>query len=387
MRFMKKQGNNKEKYQKLLVGPIGRFDQRNDMFRRARYDPEWIEQARAFYGPAQVQDKAGYTQEDYALCSAAWHVENSFAMGTLGSNHKGLYAWEDLHPGGSYTPPDLKTDVSDPTEASRKVKRAARIFGASLVGICELDRRWVYSHVSNDITGEHIALDIPEEYRYAIAMAIEMDYSLIQTSPTGGAAAATGLGYSRMAFVAGLLAQFIRGLGYKAIPCGNDTALSIPIAIEAGLGEVGRNGLLITEKFGPRVRLCKVFTDLPLVPDEPRFFGVDDFCRKCMKCAQDCPSRAISFGAKTTEVPTRSNNPGVLKWPVNVEQCFKYWVANRLDCANCIRVCPFNQQAGRHHDLVRGVIKNAPWLNPLFVWLDDVLGYGKQLAPATIWDD
>jgi reductive dehalogenase len=189
-----------------------------------------------------------------------------------------------------------------------------------------------------------------------------------------------------MAFVAGLLAQFIRGLGYKAIPCGNDTALSIPIAIEAGLGELGRNGLLITEKFGPRVRLCKVFTDLPLVPDEPHFFGVEEFCRKCLKCAEDCPSQAISSGEKTTGALNRSNNPGVLKWPVNAEQCYKYWIANRLDCANCISVCNFNKEPGWLHDLVRVFIKNVPWLNPLFVRLDDVLGYGKQLDPATIWD-
>ena len=80
--------NTKEKYQKLLVGPIERFDQRKDMFRRARYDPEWIERARAFYGPAQVQDKAGYTQEDQALQNASWYVERYFAMGIRGSNHK-----------------------------------------------------------------------------------------------------------------------------------------------------------------------------------------------------------------------------------------------------------------------------------------------------------
>jgi reductive dehalogenase len=379
--------SDKERYQGLLVGPIDRFDQRNDMFRRARYDPEWIERAGAFYGPAQVQDKAGFRQEDYALVHASWYVEDSFAMGCQGSNHEGLYAWEGPDPESNQMPLDLKIDASHPAELSRKVKRAARFFGASLVGICELDRRWLYSRVSNDITEEHTPLDIPADYRYAVAMAVEMDYSFIQTSPTGGAAAATGLGYSKMAFVAGLLAQFIRGLGYKAIPCGNDTALSIPIAVEAGLGELGRNGLLITEKFGPRVRICKVFTDLPLVPDEPRFFGVDDFCRTCMKCAAHCPSRAISFVEKTAEALNVSNNPGVLKWPVNAEKCFKYWVANGIDCADCIRVCPFNQEQGWHHDLVRSCIKHAPWLNQLFLRLDEVLGYGKQLDLATMWEE
>jgi hypothetical protein len=50
-------------------------------------------------------------------------------------------------------------------------------------------------------------------------------------------------------------------------------------------------------------------------------------------------------------------------------------------------VCNFNKEPGWLHDLVRVFVKNAPWLNPLFVQLDDVLGYGKQLDPTTIWDD
>jgi epoxyqueuosine reductase QueG len=135
------------------------------------------------------------------------------------------------------------------------------------------------------------------------------------------------------------------------------------------------------------VRLCKVFTDLPLVPDQPHFFGVEEFCRRCMRCAQDCPSRAISFGEKSTQVPTRSNNPGVLKWAINPEQCFKYWIANGTDCSNCIRVCPFNQPPGRLHDLVRLGVRKVPWMIPLFLWFDRVLGYGEQRDPAAIWDN
>jgi reductive dehalogenase len=375
--------NDKERYQELLVGPIERFDQRRDMFRRSRYDPLWLDRSKGFYGRDKARDKPGYSQDYHALVDAAWYVEDFFAMGTAGSNHKGLYAWDTLDP---ELRPNGTEVVLDPAEASRKVKAAARFFGAGLVGICRLDRRWLYSHVSDDIAREQRPLEIPEDYGYAVAMAIEMDYDFIQTAPTGGSAAATGLGYSKMAFVAGLLAQFIRGLGYRAIPCGNDTALSIPIAVEAGLGELGRNGLLITGKFGPRVRICKVFTDLPLVPDVPRFLGVEAFCHTCLKCAEFCPSRAISTGERTSAAPTMSNNPGVLKWPINPEQCFKYWLANGVDCATCIRVCPFNQKDGWHHDLARAAIKRTSLLNPLLLWFDDTLGYGKRQPPESIWE-
>ncbi len=371
------------------------------MFRRTRYDPEWMERVGTFYGPMRPRDKAGYRLEEQALADAAWHVEDQCAHGCQGSGHPGLYAWEvepeeppqvetnvgpPGQPSGASTTPDLKVDTSDPAEVTKKVKRAARFFGASLVGVCDLDQQWLYSYVSDDRNREHLPLELPEGMHSAVVMAVEMDYDLMQTAPTGGAAAATGLGYSKMAFLAGLLARFIRNLGYRALPCGNDTALSIPIAVEAGLGELGRNGLLITEQFGPRVRLCKVFTDLPLVPDEPRFFGVEEFCRVCLKCADDCPSRAISFGDRTTEALNISTSPGVLKWPVNAEQCFKYWAANGLDCSTCIRVCPFNQAAGRLHDGVRLGIKYAPWLDRLFLWFDGTLGYGKQSDPEAIWE-
>ena len=124
-----------------------------------------------------------------------------------------------------------------------------------------------------------------------------MAYGGISGAPTYAASASTGSAYSRMALhQPGWLAQFIRGLGFQAIPCGNDTACSIPIAIDAGLGEIARNGLLITPKFGPRVRLAKVLTDLPLLPDRPIEFGVRDFCLICEKCARKCPSKSIMFG-------------------------------------------------------------------------------------------
>ena len=42
--------------------------------------------------------------------------------------------------------------------------------------------------------------------------------------------------YTGLFFIAGSLAAFIRKLGYHAIPCGNNVALSIPLAVEAGLG-------------------------------------------------------------------------------------------------------------------------------------------------------
>ncbi|MBW2084257.1 MAG: reductive dehalogenase [Deltaproteobacteria bacterium] len=196
----------------------------------------------------------------------------------------------------------------------------------------------------------------------------------------------TGLGYSVQAVLANLLAAFIRGLGYQAIPSGNDTALSIPLAIAAGLGELGRNGLLITPKFGPRVRICKVFTDLPLAHDTYRPFGVARFCETCKKCARNCPSRAITFGERTIEGPSMSNFSGALKWYINPEKCFLFWVKNWMDCNNCVMSCPFNRPKGKIHDLSRFLIRHAPIFDRAFLWIDDLLGYGKPLRNKRYWE-
>jgi reductive dehalogenase len=218
-------------------------------------------------------------------------------------------------------------------------------------------------------------------------MAIEMDYEAIRSSPTGVSAGATGLGYSKMAFVANMVATFIRGLGYRAIPAGNDTALSIPLAMAAGLGESSRMGLLITKRFGPRVRLCKVFTDLPLQVDSYRPFGVTDFCKSCKKCAKHCPSQAISHGEMTNEGSNICNQSGILKWYVDGEKCYSFWAKNRMDCTNCIRVCPFNKAHGFIHDAVRLVVKKTTLFNSLFDRIDTLLGYDRPISAERFWND
>ena len=113
--------------------------------------------------------------------------------------------------------------------------------------------------------------------------------------------------------------------------------------MDAGLGQVGRNGLLITPELGPRVRICKVFTDLPLKPDNPVDFGVTEFCKVCKRCAQACEVDAISMETEPTWTPAcDANNPGALKWYVDTTKCHNFWYDNGTECATCIAVCPYN---------------------------------------------
>jgi epoxyqueuosine reductase QueG len=63
------------------------------------------------------------------------------------------------------------------------------------------------------------------------------------------------------------------------------------IAIQAGLGWLGRNNLVITEKFGASIRFASVLTNMPLVPGKT--LGKD--CGKCAACVEACPVRAIKM--------------------------------------------------------------------------------------------
>ena len=151
------------------------------------------------------------------------------------------------------------------------------------------------------------------------------------------------------------------------------------MAVDAGLGEMGRNGILITDKYGPRVRLCKVFTDLPLVHDKPVDLGVQAFCEVCGKCATHCPSQALKHGERTAEHNNISNNVNLLKWQVDAEHCIQWWTKNRSHCTNCIRICPFNKKDTLFHRFVKALVTYFPLFNSFYLKMDDWVGYGRQV--------
>jgi reductive dehalogenase len=372
-------------YKRFVVGELKRFDESNHIYSRVDrgevIPPEMIPKGdssksavhRIFTFDPDRKDKRGYSQADYALRWAGRTID--------------YMARQNLH-GREIEPNTSRIEIDDVQRVTNLVKKIAKWFGADLVGIGPLNRTWVYSHWGDHSIklglGGQVGdpLELPEYFTHVIVMAIEMDYQHIRRSPA--VESATDIAYSKMGFIAPCLARFIQELGYHAMPSGNDTALSIPIAVDAGLGELGRNGILITEKYGPRVRLCKVFTDLPLVHDQLVDLGVQAFCEICEKCAESCPGQALIYGERTAEHNNISNNVNILKWPVNAERCIKWWAKNTAHCAVCIRVCPFNKPDALLHKIVRWHVNYLPQFNRLYKWMDDVAGYEKQVLGDTV---
>jgi len=294
-----------------------------------------------------------------------------------------------------------------PATASLVLDKVARFYGADLVGFCRLDRRWVYSHHYDEQTKRSYpikftdelgyeqydqpgrldegAMVIPKEMQYVVVMIFKMDEDGIATAPTLIQQAVTDATYSQISFTTVMVAEFLRGLGYHAIPSANCTALSIPLAIDAGLGQLGRNAKLITPQFGPRCRIAKVITSLPLEPGRAKDYGVTSFCDSCKKCARICPSGAIPFGERSFDPINECNNAGVLVWQVDAKKCRKGTIKTGTNCGLCIRVCPFNKGPHRVHGVTRWVIKHMPWMNPLIVRVDNALGFGRFKRPERFW--
>ena len=385
---------------------LKRMSEKSTTFSRNIWDParqkqpELIEDLtfqRMVEGKGKIPNQ---TRLDYALYTASWH--GARAGGGLSYQwdvHRfGMIRGEGLNELGPWDPSDLNMTWKD---ASLAVKHAALFYGASLAGIAGLNPLWLYSDnfaprredrgraipviAEGDRFGQtDDAWYIPSSMNSVIALAFEEDYYGIANSPGRLASAAVGDGYSRMAFTASTLAEFIRALGYRAIPAGNGVGLSIPMAIDSGLGQLGRLGLLITPKYGPRVRLAKVITDMPLVADSPINFGVTEFCEACMLCAEHCPSSCLSDSSRTWKGKSPSNNPGTLKWYVESEKCYDF---NGFSCSNCKRVCPFTKPNNSWlHQMIRKIIEGrVEPLNKLMVHLDQSSGYGQQLQDKQFW--
>ena len=127
--------------------------------------------------------------------------------------------------------------------------------------------------------------------------------------------------YHQMASTGGVDQRYLMGL------------LSLKhIAVQAGLGEFGRNGLLITPEFGPRVRLTAVVTDAEVESDNSLS---KDFCSSCKDlCVLSCPSKAL-------EPKDESSS-----YKINKFACSQY-LNTKPTCGVCLKVCPIGSQRTR----------------------------------------
>lgn len=269
----------------------------------------------------------------------------------------------------------------DPAAMTRHIKETAYFLRADQVAICELPPYAVYSHSME--TGEPVELD----HKYAISIIIDQDYKTASTTVGNDwiSNSMSFVAYSTSGFIACILADYIRRLGYRARAhhARNYQVVVPPILLWAGIGEMCRIGDIVVSPFlGPRFKASVVTTDLPLAVDKPIDFGLQDFCSKCMQCARYCPGGAISFDEKVTF-------NGYEKWPNDVEKCTAQRVGNKegAGCGVCVAVCPWNKPYTPFHRLVGWTMRNIPVARRFAAWGDEFMGYVKPKLEHKWWFD
>lgn len=259
-----------------------------------------------------------------------------------------------------------------PDQLAADIKSLGRYYGAVDVGFAALEPYHWYSHAGRHAEGWGDAIH-PAHAR-GIVIVVAMDVRMIQHSPSLPVLLESSRQYVESAKIANIVVHYLRALGHdaRAHTDANYQLMCVPVAVSAGLGELGRMGIFMHRVHGPCVRLAVVSTDAPLPIGRVVNRHIADFCRICRKCAENCPTRAIADG----EEPL---SRGFRHWSIHQERCFAFWKRIGTDCAFCIRVCPYSKPDTPVHRLVRRLIARNPWNQRAALFFDDLL-YGRRFT-------
>lgn len=215
---------------------------------------------------------------------------------------------------------------------------------------------------------------VPTHRTSAVVFLVEMEHAAMVQAPRAPVILESARQYYRSAVIALTIEAALRRAGHdaKAQYDAHYQVILPPLAELAGLGQVGRNNILVADRFGSRVRIGAVTMELDLKPSRRVDLGVDSFCGACKKCAENCPSKSLSLGDKELVRGHRI-------WPTRAEGCYGYWRHLGTDCGICMAVCPFSHRASGLHQVMRGIVRHTS-TQRLALWLDDRV-YGRT------WDD
>jgi len=219
--------------------------------------------------------------------------------------------------------PTAEPTGEDLTEA---IKEKARELGFIEVGITYFDHRYTFSSKKDHTT----------YYPNIICLAYEQDFEPTQTIPSVDAEIVHSSTYRTEGAAALELGNFIRSHGYHAQVTGSGDSPGpyIPMFVEAGLGQLGACGYLLTPHVGNRCRLVSVTTDANVTHDKPIDYGMHAFCQVCQVCVNRCPGRALM----RDKIWWR----GLEKNKLYFKRC-RPVMARYLGCGICMKTCPIQK--------------------------------------------
>jgi ferredoxin len=312
-----------------VSGPIERIDARDTAYGLA---------ARGDYGKAAQKGVQTVLPEKYPLSAAQKNLIDHLAL------------VEDLPLASRKAPIPQEPEI-----LTKHIKSLALFLKADLVGICEVPSSAYYSHTKQGVT-------IEPRFRYGIVFVMRKNWKAMKAS-TGFDWMGDPISfqaYQHLGLVAETISNYIRRLGWDAEPqygpsfVNKYSVLLPPLILAAGLGEVSRAGIILNPFLGLGFKAAAVLTSMPVVPDQPIDFGLQDFCRNCKICAENCPSKAISMGDQ--EIYN-----GYQTWKLNTKRCASFNFTNQKGtmCNRCVKSCPWSQPATWPHNLVRSLVTRS----------------------------
>ena len=220
---------------------------------------------------------------------------------------------------------------------TRRLKSFSQYIGARVVGVAKMQPDHFYSKLGRPV--RDYGKEVTTTHSYGLVIGVEMEKDMINRAPQIEEVFAVTKGYVNAATIGLWMTYYIKTLGYdaRANIDGNYEVIATQVAEAAGLGETGRNGLLISPEYGQRLRFAVITTDMPLIADEAVDLGMKRFCELCNKCSKSCPGQAISH------LPMEEDEVGKVRWRIKPEECYKMWRRIGTDCGVCLSVCPFSQ--------------------------------------------
>ncbi len=377
----------------------------------------------------QDANQSGYRLRDDALYAGATTTNTI-------QRKPGDFGWAgEFNLAPTKTPEQLGVPkwTGTPEEASKMLRAAMRVYGASLVGYgeftSEIRNKAVFSYekggansnsyidkwpppesVARPIVYENVdtgyetstKLVIPNKEMWEVSVSTQGSNELFRRSPAWGGFANRNT-FMNVGNINACTQNFLRMIGYQKIGVvGNATPNQDAThffaggagAILNGLGEASRQQLYtISPEYGAPGRLYDFVTDLPLAPNKPIDAGIFRFCHTCQKCANNCPAEVISFEKEPSwERPTVNGKAAI--WTVQGTKAFimngpgcSLWASESgSSCNICWGECTFTVNHGAMiHDVVKSTIATTPLFNGFLFSMAETFEYGQK-DPESWWD-
>jgi len=352
---------------------IEQFDERDHMFSRAnlKFHPDLARQYHKLHPEKKAVDEEIWKGPELGEPGARFYDRY------VGSISDSAFALLDrsYHPLNQKPATQVPEMAPDPQKLMEAVRIAAFQYGAVDVGVTSLRPHHLYSFAGRQ--AENWGEKVENSHRTAIVFVVPMSDVFIRHAPSLAVLLESSHCYMESAKVAHIVAEMLhhQGLSATAHVDGHYEVVCAPLAEAAGMGHVGRMGIFMHRVFGPSVRLSVVTVDFDLQETTGSHEYMEHFCNICKKCADNCPSRAISQGERTV-------SRGFAHWSVDQESCYTFWRKIGTDCAVCIRSCPFSKPDTLVHRIVRGYIRRN-LVNQRLALLGDDLFYGRKLRIPT----